>query len=216
MKNIIGWLLAATMVSTVALTGCSADSANNDKVGNAKAGEVVELEGQQDQYGWFPHMRLTFDGDTLTEVYFDYVDDAGAKKSQDEEYNSTMKEKTGRSAKDAMNLLREALIETQDPSKVDIVTGATQSSVEFITMATQGFDQYKNGETSSNNYGKSDPTTNADDGSEEPDKTTANYDNGGDGSPNNPENSENVAKASGETEGAGASAGEGSGGEPAE
>lgn len=194
MKKLVVFLLTLSMASGFVLTGCSTDSKNEEKVEKAAAGQVVELEGQQDQYGWFPHMRLTFDGNVLTEVYFDYIDDSGAKKSQDEEYNSTMKEKTGVSAKDALEELRQNLMDVQDPTKVDAVTGATQTSTEFITMAKQGYDQYFNGENSANNYGKGDPTTAEDDSNtnkaSDNDGTDSTYNNGGDGSPNAPENAD--------------------------
>lgn len=211
MKKMIVFLFAICLASSLVFTGCSSDNANDDKVGNAAAGEVVELEGQQDQYGWFPHIRLTFDGNKLTEVYFDYVNDTGAKKSQDEEYNSTMKEKTGMTAKDAMNKLRENLIAAQDPTKVDSVTGATQTSTEFITMAKQAYDQYFNGQNSANNYGKGDPTTSADDTNTKtaPDTNntdTTQYENGGDGTPNSAENTQNTQDTGAATEGQGGAA----------
>ncbi|MGL4799281.1 MAG: FMN-binding protein [Cellulosilyticaceae bacterium] len=212
MKKIITLLLTVALTGSLVFTGCGSDTANKDKVNNAQAGEVVELEGQQDQYGWFPHLRLTFDGDVLTEVYFDYVDDAGAKKSQDEEYNATVKEKTGISTKEAMDVLRQNLLDVQDPTKVDVVTGATQTSTEFITMTKQAYDQYFNGENSANNYGKGDPTTAKDDAntnkaSDKNGTDNAAYNNGGDGTPNSPENVDNAA---GGTEGGTGGAGAGS------
>ncbi|MEG0388814.1 MAG: hypothetical protein RR582_10835, partial [Niameybacter sp.] len=103
MKKLMMMLMLLGMSLSIMLTGCNQDK---EKVDAAQEGQVVEIEGKQDQYGWFPHMRLTFAGDTLTEVYFDYVDDNGAKKSDDDEYNSTMKEKTGVSGKEAMEMLR--------------------------------------------------------------------------------------------------------------
>lgn len=208
MKKLYVLLLALTMVMSLTVTGCSSSKDDEGKVENAAAGNVVELEGQQDQYGWFPHMRLTFDGDVLTEVYFDYIDDAGAKKSQDEEYNAGMKEKTGTNVKEALEALRANLIAVQNPDQVDVVTGATQTSTEFMTMAKQAYDQYFNGETSANNYGNGDPTTTKDDAttqeqngvvteSQTP-ETAPTYDNGGDGSPNNAENSQNAPGATNE------------------
>ncbi len=205
MKKTLARFMTGLIAVTTCMSGCSSEAVNDDKVGNAQAGEVVELEGQEDQYGWFPHMRLTFDGDVLTEVYFDYVDDAGAKKSQDEEYNGTMKEKTGIGVKEAMTILREQLLDTQSPDTVDIVTGATQTSTEFISMAKQAFEQYQDGENSANNYGEGDPTDNEDD--KQTDENGVTYENGGDGSPNNVENAANAPGAEGEegTEGAQAS-----------
>lgn len=217
MKRFMTMLMLVGMSITVMITGCNKDEGKQDAAQN---GQVVEIEGQQDQYGWFPHMRLTFTGDTLTEIYFDYVDDSGAKKSDDDEYNSGMKEKTGVSGKEAMEALRQNLIAVQNPMAVDVVTGATQTSEEFIAMADQGFKQYFNGEVSANNYGNGDPTSTTDDkgttgegntnqksdnnGTETTGENAPTYDNGGDGSPNNAENSGNAegstgAKASGGT-----------------
>lgn len=57
-------MLIVSLGFSLLLTGCSRD--DQGKVDAAANGQVVELEGQQDQYGWFPHMRLTFNGDILT------------------------------------------------------------------------------------------------------------------------------------------------------
>lgn len=213
-------MLIVSLGFVMLLTGCSRD--DQGKVDSAANGQVVELEGQQDQYGWFPHMRLTFNGDTLTEVYFDYIDDNGAKKSDDEEYNSTMKEKTGVSAKEAQEMLRQNLIAVQNPTAVDIVTGATQTSTEFISMADQAYKQYFNGEVSANNYGNGDPTTTTDDKGVTDDKqaqeqkpqgeNAPTYDNGGDGSPNSPENNKNSESKGGGESSVTAGSGESGGG----
>lgn len=219
MKKFIMTLITVSMGLAVMLTGCNRDDAG--KVESAENGQVVEVEGQQDQYGWFPQMRLTFNGDTLTEVFFDYIDDNGAKKSDDEEYNSTMKEKTGVSGKEAMEMLRQNLIAVQNPMSVDIVAGATQTSTEFVNMADQAYKQYFNGEVSANNYGNGDPTTTTDDKGVTDDTSKQNqpqgenaptYDNGGDGSPNSPENSKNAEGSSATAGGAEAGGGAGAAG----
>lgn len=154
MKRLAVLLTTILVANTLIFTGCTRTSRDDKNVNEMENGQVVEIEGQEDQYGWMPHLRLTFDGESLTEVYFDYVNQESAKKSQDEEYNSTMQEKTGRSAKEAMENLRANLLEVQDPTRVDIVSGATQTSEEFIAMAKQAFDNYYNGKTSANNYGE--------------------------------------------------------------
>ncbi|MEG0325609.1 MAG: hypothetical protein RR618_03675 [Cellulosilyticaceae bacterium] len=154
MKKLGIILLTLVVGSSGLLTACSRTARDDANVAEMENGQVVEMEGPQDQYGWFPHIRLTFDGDVLTQVYFDYIDDEAAKKSQDEEYNSTMQEKTGMSAKEAMEKLRADLLETQDPAQVDIVAGASQTSAEFIELAKQGFEKYFAGKTSANNYGE--------------------------------------------------------------
>jgi len=154
MKKLGMILLVLVVGSSSLLTACSRTSRDDANVAEMENGQVVEMEGTQDQYGWFPHLRLTFNGDVLKQVYFDYINDEAAKKSQDEEYNSTMQEKTGISVKDAMETLRTNLLETQDPAQVDIVAGASQTSTEFIELAKQGFEKYFAGKTSANNYGE--------------------------------------------------------------
>ena len=150
------------MRSSLLLTGCSRD--DQGKVDAAANGQVVELEGQQDQYGWFPHMRLTFNGDTLTEVYFDYIDDNGAKKSDDEEYNSTMKEKTGaRRQRSTGDASPKSYCCTKSNSSRYCNRCNTQTSTEFMAMADQAYKQYFNGEVSANNYGNGNPNTTTDD-----------------------------------------------------
>lgn len=218
MKKIGIIVLALVIGSSSLLTACSRTSRDDANVKEMENGQVVEMEGAQDQYGWLPHLRLTFDGETLKEVYFDYVNDEAAKKSQDEEYNSTMQEKTGMSAKDAMEKLRANLIETQDPAKVDIVAGASQTSTEFIELAKQGFEKYFKGKTSANNYGEDNSdlgkvdTTKEAKGQETKGNTqtqstgsstgesgpTSPYTTGGDGNPNN-QKSGNEAGGGGNT-----------------
>ncbi|MGL4739089.1 MAG: FMN-binding protein [Cellulosilyticaceae bacterium] len=153
MRKGFGLFIVGTLIATTLLSGCSQSQKDKENIGDAQAGNVVEIEGAADQYGWMPQMRLTFDGDTLTEVYFEYINGEAAKKSQDEEYNANMESKTGMSVKDAMEILRKQLIEKQSPDAVEVVTGATQTSTEFIDMAKECYDHYKKGETSANNYG---------------------------------------------------------------
>ncbi|MGL4363485.1 MAG: FMN-binding protein [Cellulosilyticaceae bacterium] len=185
-KIILGLCIAIT--SSMCLSGCKKVEDDNEKILNAKAGKVVELEGEQDQYGWFPHMRLTFGEKELSEIYFDYINSEGIRKTRDEEYNATMKEKTGMSTIEAIDDLIKQLEKTKDPTKIDVVTGATQTSVEFMTMAKQAYNQYFNGENSANNYKKGDPMTSEDD---EELSEIGEYNNGGDASPNSPENINN-------------------------
>ncbi|OOB78730.1 MAG: hypothetical protein BEN19_08680 [Epulopiscium sp. Nuni2H_MBin003] len=145
--------LLTICISLLSLTGCSKSARD---VGNTQEminGQVVEIEGPQDQYGYFPHMRLTFNDDQIQEVYFDYISDTAEKKSQDEEYNSTMQEKTGTSTELAMIDLRQQLLNKQDVEEIRIIAGATQTSKEFIEMAAKAIKSYEDGKTSANNYG---------------------------------------------------------------
>ncbi|OON95841.1 MAG: hypothetical protein ATN36_07235 [Epulopiscium sp. Nele67-Bin005] len=140
----------------LSLMGCSRTARDIENVQDMVQGQVIEVEGSEDQYGWIPHMRLTFTDDLITEVYFDYVNDESEKKSQDEEYNSTMQEKTGSSAKDAMQDLRSQLIAKQNVEDINVIAGATQTTTEFVQLADKAIEHHKNGNHSANNYGEGD------------------------------------------------------------
>ncbi len=203
------YVLSAICISM--MVGCSKTARDFENTREMIAGQVVEVEGPEDQYGWFPHLRLTYLGDEITEVYFDYVNGDSEKKSQSEEYNSTMQEKTGTSAELAMLDLRDQLLSKQNVEDIQIVAGATQTSKEFVEMAYTAIDNYQNGNTSANNYGEGDEVQLAISrakGEAQPEASpestsTGNetkYFNGGDGNPNS-----QVASSSGEAEGTGES-----------
>lgn len=145
MKRILAITLFSILSLSAILSGCSKkEEANKDQL-NAELGNVSEAQGTKDDYGWVPQLRLTFEGDKITEVYYDYLNEKSEKKSEAGDYNKNMKEKTGVSAKEAMEKLREDLINKQNPDEVSTVTGATQTSDEFKALAKQAYDNYKNG-----------------------------------------------------------------------
>ncbi|ONI38037.1 hypothetical protein AN639_08490 [Candidatus Epulonipiscium fishelsonii] len=153
-------VLCATLVL---FTGCDKTTRDVKNTNEMREGQVVEIEGEADQYGWIPHLRLTFDNEdkTVSEVYFDYINDESEKKSQDDEYNATMQEKTGTSAKFAMENLREQLLNVQRAEDLNVVTGATQTSKEFVEMSAKALQYYAEGKTSANNYGQGNDITEA-------------------------------------------------------
>ena len=107
------------------------------------AGEekIVKVESEFDERGWKQVLEVTFDGDTIVAAHFDYENEAGDLKSEDEEYNTNMKEKSGVSAAEAMDLLTADLVAKQDPNEVDVVSGATGTSEGFIALAKEAVEQ---------------------------------------------------------------------------
>lgn len=108
----------------------------------AEEANVVTVDsGDFDENGWKAVLDVTFDGDEIVAVNYDYVNEDGELKSEDEEYNTMMEEKSGVSAVDAMKALAEDLVAKQDPDAVDVVTGATGTSEGFVTLAKQAIEQ---------------------------------------------------------------------------
>lgn len=131
-------LICASVVALGSLTACS--SASNE----APAVETVALQdgsykaeySQADERGWKAFVEVTVAGGQITATTFDYANEEGGLKSTDEAYNSQMKDIAGTSPAEFCPALGEALVAAQDPSKVDVVTGATTSSNDFTTLAT--------------------------------------------------------------------------------
>ncbi|WP_282920060.1 FMN-binding protein [Ignavigranum ruoffiae] len=94
-------------------------------------------KGEVDEHGWSPMMTMVVKDGKITEVTYDYENAEGKLKSEDEEYNKNMKDKTGVSAAEAMEQLSAALVEKQKVEEVDVVSGATSTSEEFMNLAKQ-------------------------------------------------------------------------------
>ena len=93
------------------------------------------VEKNFDTRGWKTEFSITVVDGKITESTFDNVNEAGAKKSEDAEYQANMAEKVGVGPADYFPQLNNQLIETQDPEAVEVVTGATQSSDTFKEYA---------------------------------------------------------------------------------
>ena len=118
------------------------DADEEEPEANADGANTVKVESPDfDENGWKSFLELTFDGDTITDATFDYINEAGELKSNDEGYNTMMKDKSGVSAAEAMEALTADLLAKQNPEDVDVVTGATGTSEGFIELAKQAIEQ---------------------------------------------------------------------------
>ncbi|CQR24663.1 major membrane immunogen, membrane-anchored lipoprotein [Streptococcus varani] len=104
-----------------------------------------------DERGWKVVHTITIKDGKIAESDFGYEDKDGKKKSDNEEYNKSMKEKSGISSKEATEKLNAELLATQNVDEVEVVTGATHSSENF-TAATKAL-------LAAAEEGKTDPVT---------------------------------------------------------
>lgn len=153
MKKIFSAIIACSLVATL-LVGCGSKAPAETPAPAetqteapaevpADGAKTVTVESEFDERGWKQVLDVTFDGDKITDVKFDYVNKDGKLKSEDEEYNKNMKEKSGVSAAEAAAMLAADLVEKQDPDAVDVVTGATSTSEGFKELAKQAVEQNK-------------------------------------------------------------------------
>ncbi|HFI0320693.1 TPA: FMN-binding protein [Streptococcus suis] len=114
----------STTSSTAETTTSESSSASAWKDGTYKA------ESGFDERGWkFVH-EITIEGGKITASTADYEDKDGNLKSENEEYNTNMKEKSGISSAEATDKLDEELLAAQS-ADVEVVTGATHTSENF-------------------------------------------------------------------------------------
>ncbi|WP_327083614.1 FMN-binding protein [Streptococcus suis] len=92
---------------------------------------TYKAESGKDDYGYKIVHTLTVKDGKISESKFDYEAEDGSLKSANEEYNKNMKDKAGVSAGEAIEQLNAALVEKQDLSAVEVVSGATHTSEDF-------------------------------------------------------------------------------------
>lgn len=144
MKKTFSALMMCGLAATL-LVGCGAKTepkpepapVEDVKPDEAEGSDSVKVESEFDDRGWKQVVEVTFDGDKIVAVDTDYENEAGELKSEDAEYNTNMKEKSGVSAAEAMELLEADLVAKQDPNEVDVVSGATGTSEGFIELAKE-------------------------------------------------------------------------------
>ncbi len=106
--------------------------------------------GNPDERGWAVKHTIEVKDGKVTTSDFDYYNEAGDRKTEDEEYNKNMKDKSGVSAKEAIEQLNEALVEGQE-AEVEVVSGATHTAENFVKSATALLEKAAKGDTEETN-----------------------------------------------------------------
>ncbi|KRN22981.1 hypothetical protein FC75_GL001619 [Lacticaseibacillus camelliae DSM 22697 = JCM 13995] len=95
------------------------------------------LEQENYSHGYRTVFSIVVSGGKITQSKYDNVDKNGKSKTQDAEYEKSMKKVNGVGPKEYTKKLNDALVKTQKPAEVDVVSGATDSSDTFILYAEQ-------------------------------------------------------------------------------
>lgn len=137
MKKFVSSLLVLLIIA-VMLVGCG---------GGYKDGTYKATYKDFDEHGWKAFTEVTIKENKITDVVFDYVNEEGELKSEDEEYNALMKDTSGTSPEEFSPALAEDLVAKQDVKKVDTITGATASVDNFKKLAEAALNNAKSGKT---------------------------------------------------------------------
>ncbi|MGY0374301.1 FMN-binding protein [Clostridium sp. JNZ J1-5] len=145
MKKVI-CLVATAVLATSILAGCGNSSKptdtkpkteeNSNKAAKSYTDGTYKASYDHiDGHGWKPQIEIQIKDKKISKVVFDYVNPEGKLKTQDENYNKAMKDKSKTSPAEYSPQLGDNLVKTQDIDKVDVVTGATHSSENFKALA---------------------------------------------------------------------------------
>lgn len=110
-------------------------------------GEYSIAEKNPDANGWKNYLKITVDGGKITAVDFNSVDTEGNLKTENDDYQKRMSEKTGVGPQDYVPALEEALIEHQNTKGISVVAGATHSTHIFKIYAAQLINAAQKGDT---------------------------------------------------------------------
>ena len=164
-------MASVVFASTFVLAACGSDDSTTEESSAVESSEVVESEKTSsesmssteavalqdgsylleeknlDDNGWRVVFNMTVKDGQITESNYDYVNDAGELKSESEEYQKAMKEKVGTGPAEYIPEYNQALVDAQDPSAVEVVSGATHSHELFVEYAQQLVDAAAEGKT---------------------------------------------------------------------
>ncbi|NLW53593.1 MAG: hypothetical protein GXY99_01640 [Clostridiaceae bacterium] len=123
-------LLTLLMVLSLVLSACG---------GGGKKDGRYEYKGDLDEHGWAVQAWIDVKDGKIVDGFFDYVNDEGKRKSEDQDYIDSMLEysETGTDISEVISYLDTYLKNNTNLDKVspDAVSGATSTYENFVAAA---------------------------------------------------------------------------------
>ena len=152
---------AVLLSSVVVLTACgggsksTTSSTSSEKTTQAAkstaSGELKDgtykLVSEADKRGWHVEFTITVEGGKITKSDYDNLNDKGERKSANAEYEKAMKDKVGTGPAEYFKAYNEGLVAKQNPSDVEVVSGATNAHTSFVEYANKLIEAAKKGDT---------------------------------------------------------------------
>lgn len=137
-KKVISLLFSVVLIVGM-LVGC-----NSKKM---KDGTYNAEYNNFDVYGWKGQVSITVSQGKISNATFDYINEAGVRKSQDTEYENKMKSVSGIGPAEYSVQYANALVEKQVPKDVDVITGASYAINDLQALANSAIKNAKEGNT---------------------------------------------------------------------
>ena len=152
---------AALLSSVVVLTACGGGSkSTSSTTSSAKttqaakstaSGELKDgtykLVSEADKRGWHVEFTIVVEGGKIKSSDYDNLNKDGKRKSEDDEYEKQMKDKMGTGPAEYFKAYNIGLVEKQNPSDVEVVSGATQAHTSFVEYANKLIEAAQKGDT---------------------------------------------------------------------
>ncbi|MEG0079678.1 MULTISPECIES: extracellular electron transfer flavoprotein PplA [Enterococcus] len=128
---------ASSSSATEQTTASSSKEAAKVIAGGEMKDGTYKLEEKNYSNGYRATFEMTVKDGKITDSKYDNVNKDGKSKTEDADYNKQMKDKAGISPEEFIPKFNEEFVAAQDPSNMDVVTGATHSFESFQNYAQQ-------------------------------------------------------------------------------
>lgn len=132
-------VLLSSILTTGMLVGCGAKG--------MKDGTYTAEDLNYDDHDWKASVTITVSSGRISDAKFDYTAEDGTTKSGNATYAEKMAPYAGITPDEYIKQYTKSLVDTQDPEKIDVITGATTSQNDFKTLATAAMEAAKTGNT---------------------------------------------------------------------
>ena len=136
------YILTLSLLMSLALLGCQ------KPLDPLQDGTYEVTFHEPDPTGWTAFLVLHIEDASIVDVTYDYRGSGaqeGLLKSQDDAYAEAMFAVTGIKPVLYIQQLEDALLRSQDPEKIDTISGATTSTRDFKTFAKEALNASRQG-----------------------------------------------------------------------
>jgi major membrane immunogen (membrane-anchored lipoprotein) len=136
--------IAAVFLLALGFAGCRQD------VPRLKDGYYLAEAENYDDYGWKEYVSVFINNNRIVSVEYNAINKSGLIKSWDMEYMRTMNAVSKTYPNEYARYYVTALLETQNPGKVDVLTGATTSFIAFRLLSSAALARARRGDKNVN------------------------------------------------------------------
>lgn len=141
-------LAGLTLSSALLLAACGSDNAADTPAeGGLQDGTYSLEELNFGETGWKEALEIVVADGKITDASFSSLDEMGNNKIDSDEYQEAMSNVVEVGPQEFIPTLEDSLVDTQNPSDVEVVTGATSTSEKFKDYAQQLVDAAEEGNT---------------------------------------------------------------------